>query len=131
MGLKQRTLFLSFTLNMPFFHAFFAFFLSLSLLHGVVAFHGQATWYYDGVGACGGWNMNSDHIVALSQGQYYSNGGRCGKIIRVYYQGKSIDAQVVDLCPSCAQDAIDLSLSAFQALAPIKVGVIQVDWVYL
>src|SRR3954468_15054962 len=68
MSLKQRTLFLSFTLNMLFFHAFFAFFLSLSLLHGVVAFHGQGmlhaifkglravadldlltTWYYDGV----------------------------------------------------------------------------------
>lgn len=35
---------------------------------------------------------------------------------------QSVDATVVDLCPECASGSIDLSMSAFAALAPLDVG---------
>lgn len=36
--------------------------------------------------------------------------------------GKTVDATAVDLCPECASGSIDLSQSAFMALAPLEVG---------
>ncbi|CAA7261997.1 unnamed protein product [Cyclocybe aegerita] len=97
----------------------------------VQAYWGRATWYYDGVGACGGWNTNTDYVVALAPSEYYNNGGHCDKMIRVNYQGRSITVKVVDLCPSCGSGAIDLSLAAFQALAPLEMGVINVEWGFI
>lgn len=43
-------------------------------------------------------------------------------------QGQTIDVTVVDTCEGCAQFDIDLSPGAFQALAPLSAGRIQVDW---
>jgi expansin (peptidoglycan-binding protein) len=42
-----------------------------------------------------------------------------------------VTAKVVDLCPSCVMDEIDLSMAAFQVLAPLDQGIIQVDWEYV
>ncbi|KAJ3506518.1 hypothetical protein NLJ89_g6822 [Agrocybe chaxingu] len=106
----------------------------ISMAATVQAYWGRATWYYDGVGACGGWNMNADYVVALAPSEYYNNGGHCNKMIRDTRridQGRSITAKVVDLCPSCGSGAIDLSLAAFQALAPLEMGVINVEWDFI
>lgn len=46
-------------------------------------------------------------------------------------QGKTVTAKVVDLCPSCTMNGIDLSTAAFQALAPLEQGIIQVVWGYV
>ncbi|KAH9476928.1 Papain inhibitor [Psilocybe cubensis] len=107
-------------------------FAALSILSPSVSAinNGLATWYYDGIGACGGWNVNTDFIVALNPIDY-AGGTKCGKKIKVNYQGKSIIVQVVDLCPSCGWKAIDLSQSAFQALAPLSQGIIQISWDYI
>ena len=43
-------------------------------------------------------------------------------------QGKFVDATVVDLCPGCASGSIDLSPGAFQQLASLDAGRIQVTW---
>ena len=43
-------------------------------------------------------------------------------------QGQFVDATVVDLCPGCASGSIDLSTGAFEQLAPISVGRLQVSW---
>ncbi|KAF4612062.1 hypothetical protein D9613_003619 [Agrocybe pediades] len=93
------------------------------------AFHGDATYYHTGLGNCGAWSKDTDFIVALST-QEYNNGAHCWQHIKVHYQGKTIDATVVDSCPGCSQYSIDLSPSAFQALAPLDAGRIQVDWNY-
>ncbi|KIM41889.1 hypothetical protein M413DRAFT_410304 [Hebeloma cylindrosporum] len=82
------------------------------------------------IGACGGFNVNSDHVVALPPLEY-AGGTHCGRMVRIYYQGKSIDARAVDLCPSCGLTGLDLSISTFQALAPLDVGLIYVDWFYI
>ncbi|KAK7685469.1 hypothetical protein QCA50_011333 [Cerrena zonata] len=86
-----------------------------------IAYTGEATWYHAGKGACGFVNKASDHIVALSPYEYL-NGRSCLKNITVQYNDRSVDATVVDLCPECASGSIDLSMSAFAALAPLDVG---------
>ncbi|KAF8994921.1 RlpA-like double-psi beta-barrel-protein domain-containing protein-containing protein, partial [Cyathus striatus] len=89
-----------------------------------------ATNYYTGLGNCGAWSQDSDFIVALSTAEY-NNGAHCWQHIQVHYQGKTIDATVVDSCPGCSQYSIDLSPAAFSALAPLDAGRIQVDWNYV
>ncbi|KAI0645357.1 RlpA-like double-psi beta-barrel-protein domain-containing protein-containing protein [Trametes meyenii] len=88
-----------------------------------------ATFYNPngGTGACGKPLQNSDLIVALSSAQY-SGGSNCGRRIAVHYQGKSVDATVEDRCPGCGSGSIDLSPAAFQQLAPLSAGRIQVTW---
>ncbi|KAL0945409.1 hypothetical protein HGRIS_000901 [Hohenbuehelia grisea] len=91
------------------------------------AFGGDATYYYTGLGACGAYSQNSDFIVALPPSQY-NNGANCWRHIKVQYQGRTIDATVVDLCPGCGGDSIDLSPGAFQALSSLDAGRIRVTW---
>ncbi|KAK0221143.1 riboflavine-aldehyde-forming enzyme [Armillaria nabsnona] len=119
---------------------------------------GEATWYTPngGVGACGAPMQNSDHIVALSSNQY-AGGAHCWKHIGMHYKGKVVDATIGDLCPGCGHtvdstdkpmgyggvcpyrgmgyyrvdcNGIDLSPSAFEKLAPLDDGRIQVTWNY-
>ncbi|KAK0431975.1 RlpA-like double-psi beta-barrel-protein domain-containing protein-containing protein [Armillaria borealis] len=97
----------------------------------VNAFTGDATWYSPngGFGACGTPLQNSDYIVALSSAQY-AGGANCGRVIRLSYEGRSVDVIIRDLCPGCGPNGIDLSSSAFQQLADLDVGRIQVTWDY-
>jgi expansin (peptidoglycan-binding protein) len=46
----------------------------------------------------------------------------CDKHIRVSYRGKSVVVQVTDRCPGCSERSLDLSPSAFEALAPLGLG---------
>ncbi|KAK7460896.1 hypothetical protein VKT23_008824 [Stygiomarasmius scandens] len=89
---------------------------------------GSATFYHPGTaqGACGMTNTDSDHVVAVST-QIFNN-GLCNKNMNVSYQGKSVQVKVVDSCPGCGPNDIDLSPSAFSVLADQSVGRIQVDW---
>ncbi len=43
-------------------------------------------------------------------------------------QGQWVDATIGDLCPGCSSGSIDLSPSAFQQLASLDAGRIQVSW---
>ncbi|KAI1796501.1 RlpA-like double-psi beta-barrel-protein domain-containing protein-containing protein [Ganoderma leucocontextum] len=92
-------------------------------------FFGDATWYTpDGeLGACGAPSQNSDLVVALSADQY-AEGTHCWRHIGVHYQGQLVDATVVDLCPGCASGSIDLSPAAFEQLAPLDDGRVEVSW---
>ncbi|KAF9529138.1 hypothetical protein CPB83DRAFT_765588, partial [Crepidotus variabilis] len=81
--------------------------------------------------ACGGWSVSTDHVVALSPQRYWSGGGtKCWSLIRVYYQGRYVDARVVDLCETCQGDSIDLAISAFEVLAHGYIGELLVGWEY-
>ncbi|KAJ8095001.1 hypothetical protein PM082_010219 [Marasmius tenuissimus] len=90
---------------------------------------GDATWYQPngGYGACGAKSSNSDLVVALPQGQYAS-GQKCWKHLDVAYKGKHVDVTVVDLCPGCGPNDIDLSEGAFKQLASLGTGRIKVTW---
>ncbi|KAF9448521.1 hypothetical protein P691DRAFT_792466 [Macrolepiota fuliginosa MF-IS2] len=101
---------------------------AICMLAGAVnAYSGDATYYYTGLGNCGAQSKDTDFIVALST-QEYNNGAHCWKHIKVHYGGKTIDATVVDSCPGCSRYSIDLSPSAFKALAPLSAGRIPVTW---
>ncbi len=45
-------------------------------------------------------------------------------------QGRFVDVTVVDECPGCEPGHIDLSEGAFQQLADLGAGLIQVDYNY-
>ncbi|PBK97589.1 hypothetical protein ARMGADRAFT_1027076 [Armillaria gallica] len=103
---------------------------ALTLSAGMVnAFTGNATWYLPNgrVGACGAPLQNVDDVVALSSNRY-AGGVHCWKHIGVQYKGKFVDVTVGDLCPDCGRNEIDLSWSAFQKLAPLDDGRINVTW---
>lgn len=71
----------------------------------------RLTMYYQtgNAGACGGYNKNSDFIVALNY-QQYESGDWCGKMIEISVNGKTAQAQIVDECPGdCPWGAVDCS----------------------
>ncbi|KAJ7108789.1 RlpA-like double-psi beta-barrel-protein domain-containing protein-containing protein [Mycena epipterygia] len=79
------------------------------------------------VGECGRAIQNSDFAVALSPTDY-ANGARCGEEIVVQFQGQTITVTVEDQCVFCAGDGIDLTSGAFEALAPLSDGIIEVTY---
>ncbi|CEL51571.1 hypothetical protein RSOLAG1IB_00106 [Rhizoctonia solani AG-1 IB] len=91
--------------------------------------NGKATWFNTGLGACGKVSNDKQLIVALGPGAYKS-GQMCGKTITVKNpkNGKSTTAKVMDLCPSCGTNNIDLSPAAFQKIGSLSAGVLSVTW---
>jgi len=62
-----------------------------------------------------------------------SNGNPvCGKKLIITYGGKSVNATVVDKCVKCGYYDLDLSPSAFSALASLDAGrLLGVKWQWL
>jgi len=105
---------------------------------------GQATWYHvdqnGAKGACGQMHHDDGFYVAPAFGTYDNfeganpgnpnNNPICGKNLKATYEGKSVVVTVVDRCASCMNSGdIDLSPTAFQALADLSVGVLPgVQW---
>ncbi|WP_394847629.1 RlpA-like double-psi beta-barrel domain-containing protein [Pendulispora brunnea] len=100
---------------------------------------GKITWYTDkGYGACGTKIDASSQNLAAVSSKWFSSSNRnndpvCkGVSVRVSYNGKSITVPVVDECPSCDREHVDLSLPAFSALADPDDGVVQgVTWSFV
>ncbi|KAM9926206.1 hypothetical protein OXX59_003375 [Metschnikowia pulcherrima] len=100
---------------------------------------GDGTWYYTGLGACGWVNTDNDYIVAIGHGLFdqYTPGTNpnentlCGKKIRAYYQGKSVEVTAVDRCEGCKPYDIDFSPAAFSQLADQSVGRIKITWEWI
>jgi hypothetical protein len=88
------------------------------------------TWYDVGLGACGWTNKPSDFVVAINSAQYGS-GQHCGRRIEIRAYGKSAIAQVVDECPSCSPNGLDLSKSLFAHFAPTDKGVFDASWSFV
>ncbi|KAF8000259.1 hypothetical protein HF325_005188 [Metschnikowia pulcherrima] len=55
----------------------------------------------------------------------------CGKKIRAYYQGKSVEVTAVDRCEGCKPYDIDFSPAAFSQLADQLVGRIKITWEWI
>lgn len=100
---------------------------------------GQGTFYDTGLGACGWTNSDSDYIVAIDIKTYNAHNvdsnpnhnSLCGKKIRAFYEGKSVDVEVVDACEGCLVNDLDFSPSAFQQLADESLGRIDITWEWL
>jgi hypothetical protein len=83
-----------------------------------------------GFGACGTELHDTDMIVALAaptwgKSTYDVMTGAatnpwCGQKIKIDYNGNSIEATIMDLCPGCAGQDIDLSLAAWTKLTGLQ-----------
>ncbi|KAK6833174.1 RlpA-like double-psi beta-barrel-protein domain-containing protein-containing protein [Apiospora arundinis] len=89
---------------------------------------GDMTYYNPGLGSCGQTNGDGDAVVALSPSQYAEHPDACGKNIVINYGGKTATATVVDKCPGCSAESIDVSPSVFQQLESLDAGRVQVSW---
>ncbi|KAI1379257.1 RlpA-like double-psi beta-barrel-protein domain-containing protein-containing protein [Hypoxylon crocopeplum] len=96
----------------------------------VIAFNGDITYYQPGLGSCGETSSDTDKVVALAPSQFASDPNACGKTIQISLDGKTTTAKVVDKCPACSDDSIDVSSTVFQDIAPLTVGRAQVQWDY-
>lgn len=77
------------------------------------------TWYNPGIGSCGWPNGDWQLVAAVSNDMMGapSNGNlNCARVTHVFYGGHEVDVFVVDKCGGCANQDIDLSPVAFQAL---------------
>jgi hypothetical protein len=91
-------------------------------------FTGDLTIYDNtgAAGACGKALYDTDMIVALSHEAWgastydYMTGEAtnpwCGQKIKIDYNGKSVEATIMDMCPGCSGHDIDLSLAAWTSL---------------
>ena len=98
-----------------------------------------ATYFYQNgnPGACGSYKSDSDAVVALNGGTYwnsdYSQGNPdCGRWVTIVNEsnGKTVVAQVNDACPTCTGngESLDLSVAAFQAIADLSQGQVNIKW---
>ncbi|EKM53476.1 uncharacterized protein PHACADRAFT_259886 [Phanerochaete carnosa HHB-10118-sp] len=100
---------------------------------------GDGTYYATGLGACGIWNNDDDHIVAVGHDLFDNYPGYtgtnpnanpiCNKKLTANYNGKSVTVTVVDRCVGCGPWDLDFSPAAFTKLAPESVGRLEsVEW---
>ncbi|KAK3625605.1 hypothetical protein LTR56_020325 [Elasticomyces elasticus] len=95
---------------------------------------GDITWYAPGMGSCGWTNTEDEAIVAIPHG-IMENGANpnlnplCGQYITISYAGATHQAKIVDTCGGCDGQAIDLTHSLFDTVAPSGDGrVHNVEW---
>lgn len=93
-----------------------------------LAFDGDLTYYQPGLGSCGETSSATDKIVALSPSKFTDQADLCGKTITIEFGSKNTTAKIVDKCPGCSADSIDVSPAVFEDLADLSVGRAQVSW---
>ena len=98
-------------------------------------FSGDGTFYdvattMTNPSSCGTANDGSkENVVALPPAIIKDSD--CGKSINIHYKGKTATAKIVDKCPGCHGDSIDMSRHLFQELASEAEGRLHgVTWSY-
>ncbi|CEG70751.1 hypothetical protein RMATCC62417_06591 [Rhizopus microsporus] len=93
---------------------------------------GHATFYSvnkSGKPSCGGDADNDDMVVALSKHRMGKGHKKpCGEKIKVHGERGFVTVKVVDTCPECDKNDIDLSPAAFKKIAHKKDGRVKVKW---
>ena len=93
---------------------------------------GQATFYGGNVkgGACSfsTYTVPSGLYGTAISDSNWDNAGNCGGCVAVTYGGKTITAMIVDECPGCGTNHLDLFPDAFASLADKTKGVIDLSW---
>ena len=88
------------------------------------------------MGSCGLTNSEAEPVVAVAKGIMDAQGASnpnanplCGKTITISHGGQKAEAKIVDTCPGCAGEGLDLSPSLFQRFASLDAGrVVGVEW---
>ncbi|KAL1296914.1 hypothetical protein AAFC00_004525 [Neodothiora populina] len=108
-------------------------------------FTGDLTYYDTGLGSCGITSSDKDNIVAVSHiifdaastGSNPNANPLCGLMIRAKRYDeevgadRSVDLKVVDRCVGCKSTDLDVSPGAFEQMAPIASGRVDVTWAWL
>jgi expansin (peptidoglycan-binding protein) len=94
---------------------------------------GEATFYGGnlGGGMCSftGYTIPSGIFGTALSDSNWSNSANCGACVSVTGpKGNKITAMVVDQCPGCGSNHLDLFENAFEKLAAKQAGVINVSW---
>ena len=94
---------------------------------------GKATYYdfADGSGNCGFPATPDDLMVGAMNAADYAGSAVCGSCVRVVGPEGSVDLRIVDQCPECAPGDIDLSPEAFEMIAPLSAGRVDLTWEYI
>ncbi|CAM0136273.1 hypothetical protein VKS41_006923 [Umbelopsis sp. WA50703] len=100
------------------------------------SYKGIGTWFIPAseggsTGACGPQESNHELIGALNAPQYgdmSSKSSWCGKKVKVSSGGKSVIVKINDACPECKHGSIDLTQAAFEKLASLNTGVVDITW---
>ncbi|KIM80454.1 hypothetical protein PILCRDRAFT_789727 [Piloderma croceum F 1598] len=92
----------------------------------------NATVYTPGLGVCGVYSSPSDYIIAVAAPIFDSYPNPiCFKHIIANYQGRSVDAIIVDRCADCPGANLHFSSAAFSTLVDQSAGHIYgVQWNY-
>ncbi|KAF9319337.1 hypothetical protein BG003_009418 [Podila horticola] len=79
------------------------------------------------VNAQDGWHIGAVHM------DYYVKGYKaaCFECAKISYGKKSIIVRIIDDCAGCKPNQIDLTASAFKALAPLSQGVVKTTYEFV
>ncbi|KAJ5512573.1 Barwin-related endoglucanase [Penicillium fimorum] len=97
---------------------------------------GKATFYGGNVGggtcSFSGYTLPSHLFGAALSLQRWDDAANCGACVSVTGpNGNSIKAMIVDQCPECESNHLDLFQDAFAELSDISAGIIQTTWSYV
>jgi len=94
---------------------------------------GEATYYTfaDGSGNCGFPPTPDDLMVGAMNHTDYAGSAACGTCVRIVGPQGTVDVRIVDRCPECPQGDIDLSPEAFELIAPLAEGRVDITWQYI
>jgi expansin (peptidoglycan-binding protein) len=90
---------------------------------------GIATYYNaTGAGACSFDPSPTDLLVAAMNAPDYDNAAVCGEYVLVTGPLGTVTVRIVDLCPGCQAEQLDLSQQAFALIADLPQGVASITW---
>jgi expansin (peptidoglycan-binding protein) len=93
---------------------------------------GHATFYNvdkSGKPSCGSKADSDDLVAALSKKRMpHGHGKPCGEKIKIKGPNGHVTVKVVDTCPECKENDIDLSPKAFKKIAKKKDGKVKITW---
>ena len=90
---------------------------------------GEATYYgADGSGNCSFDPSPDDLMVAAINEADYAGSAPCGACAEVEGPQGTITVRIVDRCPGCAVGDLDLSPQAFEMIAPLVDGRVDITW---
>lgn len=93
---------------------------------------GEGTYYdADGSGNCSFPATPSDLMVGAMNASDYAGSATCGTCARVEGPDGTVDVRIVDQCPECRPGDIDLSPQAFEEIAPISAGRVDISWTFI
>ncbi|MBX3130147.1 MAG: hypothetical protein KF718_25745 [Polyangiaceae bacterium] len=94
--------------------------------------HGEGTYYAaTGAGNCSFDATPNDLMVAAMNQTDYADSAACGACAHIEGPSGQVTVRIVDRCPECAVGDIDLSPQAFEKIAELSAGRVDISWRYV